>query len=202
MVAGLASGVKSITPVLTVEECRELQSRGYLAGGERHAQLIDGFDLDNSPFSYMKREFKGKQIAMTTTNGTLSITKAKPTAVQVLVASFSNISAIENYLLAQDHDVLVVAAGWKGRPNLEDTLFAGALSSRLKSKGYGTTEDGTTLAISAYHAAKDNMLEYLQQAAHLKRLKHLSSGEDIPFCLEIDKFNVVPKIDGDELKLV
>lgn len=201
MVAGLASGVKSITPVLTVDECRKLQSQGYLAGGERHAQMIEGFDLDNSPFSYMKPAFKGKKIAMTTTNGTLSITKAKPTAVQILVASFSNISAIENYLLNKERDVLIVCAGWKGRPNLEDTLFAGDLASRLKKQAYKSSEDGTLLAMAAHHLAKGDRLAYLQDAAHLQRLKHLSSGEDIPFCLEIDKFDVVPKIIGDELKL-
>lgn len=202
MVAGLASGVASITPVLTVEECEALQKQGYYAGGERHAQMIDGFDLDNSPFSYMKPAFKGQKIAMTTTNGTLSITKAKPTAVQVLVASFSNISAIESYLINQGFDVLIVCAGWKGRPNLEDSLFAGALSTRLKTKGYTSEEDSTILAMNAYENAKEDMLSFLQNASHLRRLKKLSSGEDIPFCLEIDLYDIIPIIQGDELVIL
>lgn len=201
MVAGLASGVESITPVLTVEECQALQAKGYFAGGERHAQMIDGFDLDNSPFSYMKPEFKGKKIAMTTTNGTLSITKAKPTAVQVLVASFSNITAIEAYLERQKNDVLIICAGWKGRPNLEDTLFAGALASRLIVKGYESMEDSTLLAIASYNLAKEDMLGFLENASHLRRLKNLSSGDDIPFCLSLDLYDVVPILHGDELVL-
>lgn len=202
MVAGLASGVGSITPVLTVEECEELQSQGYLAGGERHAQMIEGFDLDNSPFTYMREEYKGKKIAMSTTNGTLSITKAKPTAVQILAASFLNISAIEKYLSSQPYDVLVICAGWKGRPNLEDTLFAGALSTRLKARAYESTEDSTLLAETLYEAAKNDMLSFLENASHLRRLKNLSSGEDIPFCLEIDRFHCVPILDNDELVLL
>ncbi|SOE21663.1 2-phosphosulfolactate phosphatase [Spirosomataceae bacterium TFI 002] len=202
MVSGLASGVASITPVLTVEECQALQAQGYLAGGERHAQMIEGFDLDNSPFSYMKEEYKGKRIAMTTTNGTLSITRAKPTAVQILAASFLNISAIEKYLLSQPFDVLVICAGWKGRPNLEDTLFAGALAQRLKAEGYESTEDSTLLAVTAFQASQDDMLGFLENASHLRRLKNLSSGEDIPFCLEFDRFDIVPIIKGDDLVLL
>ena len=127
MVTGLAYGVGSITPVATVEECFELQQKGYIAAAERNAMKVEGFDLDNSPFSYMDEDLIGANIAMTTTNGTLSITKAKTSAVKVLVGAFLNLGAIVNHLKSQPYDVLVLCAGWKGRVNLEDTLFAGAL---------------------------------------------------------------------------
>ncbi|HSZ24393.1 MAG TPA: 2-phosphosulfolactate phosphatase, partial [Cytophagaceae bacterium] len=35
MTTALANGIKSITPVATVEECRELKEKGYLAAAER-----------------------------------------------------------------------------------------------------------------------------------------------------------------------
>jgi len=94
MVTGLAYGVGSITPVATVEECFELQQKGYIAAAERNAMKVEGFDLDNSPFSYMDEDLIGANIAMTTTNGTLSITKAKTSAVKVLVGAFLNLGAI------------------------------------------------------------------------------------------------------------
>ena len=59
MVTGLAYGVKSITPVATVEECKTLQNQGYLAAAERDAMKVEGFDLDNSPFSYMSERLIG-----------------------------------------------------------------------------------------------------------------------------------------------
>lgn len=199
MVAGLANGVKSIRPVLEVEECRKYQAMGYLAGGERHAQMIEGFDLDNSPFSYMEEKAKNQKIAMTTTNGTLAIDRVKSTADEVLVASFSNLSATANYLAEQENDVLIICAGWKGRPGLEDILFAGALVKKLGDT-YINEEDSTHLATAAYEASESDMLEYLQRASHLKRLKTLG-GDDIPFCLIPDQFDVVIHLVDDELCL-
>jgi 2-phosphosulfolactate phosphatase len=199
MVAGLANGVKSIRPVLEVEECREFQSMGYLAGGERNAQKIEGFELDNSPFSYMSDLAKGRKIAMTTTNGTLAIDRAKITAEEVLVASFSNLTATAKYLVLQEKDVLLICAGWQGRPGLEDILFAGALAQVLYET-HINEEDSTYLAMAAYDSAKEDTLEYLQRASHLKRLKTLG-GEDIPFCLIPDQFDVVVHLVNDELCL-
>ena len=198
MVAGLAHGVDHIIPVMTVEECRELQKQGYWAAGERHALQIEGFELDNSPFSYMKPEAKGQKIAVTTTNGTRSIVLAKPTAAEILVASFSNLSATANYLSKTGKDVLVVCAGWKGRPGIEDVLFAGALCQKLQSD-FSHEEDSTHMALAAYEASKTDMLEYLQRASHLKRLKNLNGGDDIPFCLIEDQFNIVVELRGNAL---
>lgn len=198
MVAGLANGVDHIIPVMTVEECRELQKEGYWAAGERHALQIEGFELDNSPFSYMKQEAKGQKIAVTTTNGTRSIVLAKPTAEEILVASFSNITATANYLLSKTKNVLIVCAGWKGRPGLEDVLFAGALCQKLNDK-FSHEEDSTYLALAAYDESKSDMLAYLQRASHLKRLKNLNGGDDIPFCLMEDQFNIVVELRGNAL---
>lgn len=202
MVAGLANGVKSIRPVMEVEECQTLQIQGYLAGGERHAQKIEGFDLDNSPFSYMSLEVKGKDIAMTTTNGTRSIALAKDKASQILAAAFLNLKSTTSYLLQQNENVLVVCAGWKGRPCLEDTLFAGALAANLQKQGYISVEDTTKMAVTLYKEAKGDLLAFLQDASHLKRLRNLSSGEDIPFCLNLDVFDVVVRLENDHLVLV
>ncbi len=132
MVTGLAYGIESITPVATVEECRNLQERGYIAAAERNAEKVEGFDLDNSPFSYMDERLIGAKIAMTTTNGTLSISKARGAAVKVLIGAFLNLGALAAHLRNEPYDVLVLCSGWKGRPNLEDTLFAGALAEALK----------------------------------------------------------------------
>ncbi|UBM57540.1 2-phosphosulfolactate phosphatase [Marinilongibacter aquaticus] len=202
IVAGIQHGIEAIKPVIEVEVCREYQSKGYLAGGERHALMIEGFDLDNSPFSYMKPEAIGKKVVMTTTNGTLAIDKSKQDADQVLVASFSNLSATANYLKSQGQSVVVVCAGWKGHPGLEDVLFGGALAKSLENT-FELEGDSTHLALSTYTVAENNLLDYLQRASHLKRLKNLSGGKDIPFCLEIDLYDVVVGLNtvGELVKL-
>lgn len=201
MVTGFAYGVRSITPVATVDECRELQKRGYIAAAERNAEKVEGFDLDNSPFSYMDERIIGEKIAMTTTNGTLSITKAKKNAVKVLVGAFLNLQATLAYLKNQPYDVLVLCAGWKGRPNLEDTLYAGAVVNALKDD-YFVAEDGAMLAMRAYEHSKDNMLLYLSNSSHIRRLQKLGINKDIKYCLQKDLYDVVPVLRGNELVLM
>ena len=200
MVTGFAYGVKSIIPVATVEECREYQKRGYTAAAERNAEKVEGFELDNSPFSFMDESLVGESIAMTTTNGTLSISKSKKNAVKVLVGAFLNLQAIVNYLKEQPYDVLVLCAGWKGRPNLEDTLFAGAVVDALKDE-YFVAEDGAILAMRAYQNAQGNLPLYLSNSSHVRRLQRLGINKDIQYCLQKDLYDVVPVLRGNELVL-
>jgi 2-phosphosulfolactate phosphatase len=199
IVSGLATGVKAIKPVIEVDTCFEYQKQGWLAGGERHAQKIEGFDLDNSPFSYMEDSVKGKKIVMTTTNGTLAVNKSL-VADEILVASFGNLSATAHYINTQKKDIVVICAGWKGQPGLEDVLFGGALASKLQGE-FELSGDSTHLAIAVYESAKNDLLSYLQRASHLQRIKSLTGGQDIPFCLEVDRFNVVIKL-NEEKELV
>ncbi len=198
MVTGFAYGVKSIIPVATVDECKNLQNIGYVAAAERDAQKVEGFDLDNSPFSYMDERLIGGKIAMTTTNGTLSISKAKTDAVKVIVGAFLNLAAVVNHLKNQPYDVLVLCAGWKGRPNLEDTLFAGAVVEALKDE-YFVSEDSAILAMRTYQQAKDNMLAYLANSSHIRRLQGLGINKDISYCLQKDLYDVLPVLRGNEL---
>lgn len=198
MVTGLAYGVGSITPVATVEECYALQQKGYIAAAERNAMKVEGFDLDNSPFSYMDDHLIGANIAMTTTNGTLSITKAKSSAVKVLIGAFLNLGAVANYLQAQPYDILVLCAGWKGRVNLEDTLFAGALVEALK-EDYIIAEDSALMAMRAYQQAQNDLIGYVSNSSHVRRLQRLGIQKDIAYCLQKDLYDVVPVLRGSTL---
>lgn len=198
MVTGLAYGVKSITPVASVEECKFLQDKGFIAAAERDARKVEGFDLDNSPFSYMHESLIGAEIAMTTTNGTLSISKAKSSAVKVMIGSFLNLGALANHLKTEPYDVLVLCAGWKGRPNLEDTLFAGALAEALKDQ-FMLLEDGTLMAQRLYLQSRDNLLASVSNSSHVRRLQRLGIQKDISYCLQTDLYDVVPVLRGGTL---
>ncbi|MBL4702933.1 MAG: 2-phosphosulfolactate phosphatase, partial [Flavobacteriales bacterium] len=70
MAVGMANGVKEIIPVATVEEAIEYRQKGYIVAAERKGQVVEGFDLGNSPFSWMDPKLKGQSVVITTTNGT------------------------------------------------------------------------------------------------------------------------------------
>ncbi len=196
MTTALAHGIKSITPVATVEECRALKEAGYLAAAERDGKTVDGFDFGNSPFTYMEKSFAGKKLAVTTTNGTLAITRSI-NAEEVVIGSFLNISSVANYLMAQQHDVMILCAGWKGMVNLEDTIFAGALVELLTT--FDSENDSAIAAVALYRMAKDDMMGFLKNSSHAKRLKGLSIIKDIDFCLQRDVYNIIPVLKNGEL---
>ncbi len=197
MTTALAHGIKSITPVATVDECRALKEQGYLAAAERDGKTVEGFDLGNSPFTYMNESFAGKKLAVTTTNGTLAITRSV-NPEEVVIGSFLNISVVANYLMNQEHDVMILCAGWKGMVNLEDTIFAGALVELL-SKSFDTENDSAIAALALYKMAQGDMLGFLKNSSHAKRLKGLSIIKDIDFCLQRDVYDVLPVLKDGEL---
>ena len=118
-------GVKGIIPVATLEEAKEYQEKGYIVAAERNGAIVEGFDLGNSPYSYMNPELKGKTVALTTTNGTKAIRIAEQKKT-VVIGSLNNLESPCDWLIKQKRDVLVLASGWKDKFNLE-TPFVVAL---------------------------------------------------------------------------
>ncbi len=197
MVSGLANGIESITPVAELDACKELMDQGYIGAAERGGQKVDGFDIGNSPFSYMADEMKGKKIAVTTTNGTLAIQKSL-VADEIIIGAFLNLSAVTNYLRDCNKDIIIHCAGWKGTPNLEDTAFAGAAIDQLECE---LTNDAATMALELYKSYKSNLYENLLVSAHAKRLEKFGIRKDLEFCCTVDKFDALPRLKGKELRL-
>jgi 2-phosphosulfolactate phosphatase len=199
MVTALANGVASITPFANLEECRAMKAKGYQTAGERDGQKVDGFDHGNSPFEYITDGVKGARIAFTTTNGTQAIAKSMG-AREIIIGSFLNLSAVAGHLMKQGNNVLIVCAGWKGKFNLEDTLFAGALVSLLESD-FTPECDAPLAAQRLYLAAKNDLTSALANASHVKRLARLNVFKDIEFCLTSDTYNVVPVLTDGVLRI-
>lgn len=190
MTTAFAHGINSIKPFAKVEDCIAMKAQEYYTAGERDGKKVEGCDLGNSPFEYMEDYLKGKNIAFTTTNGTQAIARSEG-ASQIVIGSFLNLSAVATHLLAGENNVLVVCAGWKGKVNLEDTLFAGALVEILKDH-IEPDCDAPVMAQHLYNQAKNDMMSFLKNASHVKRLAKLNVYKDISFCLTPDQYTVVP----------
>lgn len=197
MVTGLAHGLEKIIPVSTLKECAAFAQQGYLTAAERDGKKAEDFDLGNSPFSYMTDLVKGRTLAMTTTNGTHAI-RLSEAADKVVVGAFLNVSSVAAYLQEKQKDVLVVCAGWKGKFNLEDTLFAGALAHKLAGL-FASENDATLAAWHLYETAKNDLAGFLNKASHVQRLQNLDIYKDITYCLQHDVYEVVPVLEGDYL---
>lgn len=198
MVTALSNGVHTIVPVRDLDHCKAYKEKGWLIAGERNGKQAEGFDLGNSPLAYLNLRFADKNVAMTTTNGTRAISLAKEHAAEVLIGSFLNLRATADYLKTSNKDVLVLCAGWKGKFNLEDSLYAGALSIAL---GWSHDCDATLAMESLYRHNAGNLDGFLQKASHAKRLQNHDLEKDINFCLDIDQYNTVVYLSEDGLKL-
>ncbi|WP_373520221.1 2-phosphosulfolactate phosphatase [Aquiflexum sp.] len=190
MMAALANEVISITPVLNLESCRLLEKDGYVIAGERDGKTAEGFSLGNSPLAYLEKKFSGKKIAMTTTNGTVAIEKTKSFAKNIILGAFVNLSSTAEYLISLEGDVLILCAGWKGKFNLEDSLFAGALVSNLHP--HFETDCDTSIAMRAlYEGNEHRMRIFMGQASHAKRLQNHNIEADIDFCLSQNIYDFI-----------
>jgi len=199
MTTAFAYGIESIMPFAKLEDFLAKRSEGYFIAGERDGKKVEGCDLGNSPFEYMNPELQGKKIAFTTTNGTQAIGKSTG-AKEILIGSFLNLSTVVDYLRSSSNNVLMVCAGWKGRVNLEDTLFAGAVVELLKNSSKPDC-DAPLMAQHLYNLAKNDLVSFLMNSSHVKRLAKLNIHEDIQFCLTPDKYDVLPVLKNNMLML-
>jgi len=197
--AAMHNGVKSIIPVATVEEAREMKNQGFMVASERDGYVLDFADFGNSPFNFTPEIVAGKEIVYSTTNGTRCIHMASHSKV-VVIGSFLNISVLTNWLIKQDSPVLIFCASWKDRFSLEDTVFAGALAEQLLTSGkFETICDAVTASIDLWTLAKNDLSGYVQKAAQKGRLAAKGLADCIDYCLTEDLCPVIPAFLNDRL---
>ncbi|TGE16223.1 2-phosphosulfolactate phosphatase [Hymenobacter elongatus] len=193
IVTALAAGVTHVVPFSELEECRAMAAKGYLTAAERDGQQAEGFDLGNSPFGYLDGGLPvlGRAVAITTTNGTRAL-HLSLAADAVVIGAFLNLEAVADFVRQQGKDVVIVCAGWKGRFNLEDTIFGGALAERLQADFDTTGSDATLAASQLWQQAKPDLAAYLLQSAHVRRLNGLEAHQDMAFCVQLDTYDLLP----------
>lgn len=186
------NGVKRIIPVATLEEAQEYKKKGFMVAAERDGIVRDFADFGNSPYNFTADKIKDKEIVYSTTNGTNTIMMAAQSH-KVLIGSYLNFSAVSEYVVKSERDLVILCAGWKQKFNLEDTLFAGALAkSVLKDKSYESVCDSTLAAIDLWNVANKNLMAYIEKVAQRHRLKLNALDDVIEYCHTFDLTDKIP----------
>lgn len=195
----LFNGAKSIIPVDSVAECIRIGKQiDSITAGERDGKIAEGLEHGNSPFEYPREFIEGRTLVLTTTNGTKLLHMALDrNAKGIITGSFPNLSAVCDYLLAENQNVILGCAAWKNRVNLEDTLFAGAVINRI-GKNFSINCDSSQMAMAIYKEAKPDLYKFMKnkEASHYKRLTGFGLEKDIRYCLTEDGANI-PVVYGD-----
>lgn len=198
-------GVDHLISVSSIEETLKLKDEGYIIAGERNGDKIEGFDMGNSPISFMDRKLEGQKIAITTTNGTATIQAVLDASsgyqgVEIIIGSFVNYSRVFGFLSRTNKNVLLVCSGWKGNPSIEDTVFAGKLAKNLEySNRYKFVSDSVIHAILIHQLAGHNLFDFIMDNSARFREKIGNLGTDIRYCLKKDATKVLPVFSGGKI---
>lgn len=198
----LYHGAKCIIPVDSVTRCIELGNQiECITAGERDGKVAEGLEHGNSPFEYPKEFIEGKTLVLTTTNGTRLLHMAlEKGAGEIITGAFTNLSAICDHLATMKKNVILACASWKDRVNMEDTLFAGAVISKI-GKQFSINCDSSRIAEAMYEQGKKDLFEFIKknEASHYRRLMNFGLEKDIRYCLTPDEANVLPVYEDGKL---
>jgi 2-phosphosulfolactate phosphatase len=225
-VTALHNGAKAVVPVSEIAEALALRQKrpDVLLGGERDGVTIRAaqtggidFDLGNSPREYTPEKVRGKTIVSTTTNGTRAL-RACAGAKTVLAAAFLNLTATAKFLRQlSPARVVLVCAGTRENTALEDVLSAGALCEildvhltpslsplgrgegvRRTGEGFLQLSDSAEIAHRAYAQAKSDLAAAVCRSENARRLLAIPElRDDVPFCLQCDRYSLVVKRAAD-----
>ena len=199
----LHNGAKAIVPVDSVAECIRLGKQiDAVTAGERDGKIAEGLQHGNSPFEYSKEFISGKTLVLTTTNGTKLLHMALDKgANEIITGSFPNLSAVSDYLLSKNKNVVLACAAWKDRVNIEDTLFAGAVIHKIEQQ-FDINCDSSQIAHTIYRQAQADMYSFMEQqnASHFHRLSNYGLQKDIRYCLTPDSAPVLPEYRDGKLQ--
>jgi 2-phosphosulfolactate phosphatase len=203
MVEALANGAKGIYPVATTEEAIRLAQNleGVLLCGERRSLRVDGFNLGNSPSEFTPDAVAGKTLVMATTNGTPAIVAASTMRLAV-AASFLNLSAVVDAVLAEGAPLAIVCAGRERRFGLDDTVCAGAIVQAIRQRVAGVTlNDAGHSALRLNEVYGGDLEALFRMTAAGQQLLEAGLESDLPLCAELDRRDVVPKLRDRQLAL-
>ncbi len=189
----LYNGAEKIIPVAGVEDCIEIgKELNAVTAGERDGKIIEGLQHGNSPAEYFSSFIKGKILVLTTTNGTKLLHMAlNRNAAEVVTGSFPNLSAVCDHLATSNKNVILGCSAWKDRFNLEDTLFAGAVISKIK-KYFTIHCDSSLMAEDMYQLHCKNIYSFIKKTTHWHRLAAYGLEKDLEYCVTPDVANVLP----------
>lgn len=204
-VTALQNDAKEIIPVSEISEALAIKKNwpAILLGGERNGIKIqaDGIDFDfgNSPREYAKEKVAGKTIVSTTTNGTRAF-RAVANAKIVLAGSFLNLDATAKFVEQQNvKNILLICAGTREEPALEDVLAAGAFCELLENNSVmEISSDAAQIAIHAFAKVKLNLKQAVFNSQNARRIAGIAELQgDVEFCLQRDIFPLVAAMEPD-----
>lgn len=195
-------GARRVFAADTIEQAQEAATKtpGRLLCGERSARQIPGFDYGNSPVQFAEADLSGRDLILTTTNGTRAFF-ACPTQSVRLAGCFYNAQAVTNraLTLAQERgsNIALVCAGVGGYFALDDATCAGYLALELQRQFADIrVRESVHAATTLYQSyTPPRLLDYCTSA---RAVINAGLEHDLMLCMTASVSPSVPMVVGRE----
>jgi 2-phosphosulfolactate phosphatase len=185
MAQALSSGYRRVLCCAEIDDAKRLRAElgdAAITGGEREAQLIDGFDAGASPREFL--EPRADTLILSTTNGTRAIVAAAASCGEVVLGSFLNLDAVATLVQARAQDAVVLCAGYKDAFAIDDAYCAGRIVALLDC-------ERTDAAIAAQVVAE--RFPNAKDGIEARTYGPPGLEEDIAWCSRESVLSVVPR---------
>ncbi len=196
------SGAARVYAANTLEQARNGASHfpQRLLCGERDVQPVAGFQYGNSPAQFAQMNLKGRELILTTTNGTRAF-YACPAQSTRLAGSFYNALAVTTHALvlahAQESNIVIVCSAESNYFALDDATCAGYLAHELQRQHPAIElHDDARAAQTLYTTFAPPKLVDFAHAA--RQILDANMGQDLAYCMKIDGSTAVPIVVGQE----
>jgi len=194
----LERGASYVLIADTLEQAQQAAQRvpGRLLCGERNALPLPGFDYGNSPVQFSQLDLTGRELILSTTNGTRAFFACPEQSVR-LAGCFYNAEAVCAQALhdaeKRQGNIAIVCAAEKGYFALDDATCAGYLALELQRQHPALQVHESALAATAlYHTyTPPKLLEYCNSARSVRRA---GLQEDLDFCMRVSQSSFVPQV--------
>ena len=181
--------------------------------GERNVKPIPGFDYGNSPSQFATLDLSGREMILTTTNGTRAFHACPPQSIR-LAGSLYNAAAVTAYALKlaqqQNSNIALLCSGELGYFALDDAVCAGFLVDELKRQSISSSVQAdanaqaptfelheSALAALALKRAYD-LPAVLNDCNSARSVFEAGLEQDPYFCIQTSLSTSVPIVVGQE----
>jgi 2-phosphosulfolactate phosphatase len=200
---GLQYGVKEVVPVRNKEEAllkaKDYDENNLLIVGEYQGRAMEGFLMPNP--TELKEQVRGKTMILSTTNGTIAISKAAG-AKALYVASLLNGEATASAIneCHKDETVLIICSGSGGTFSLEDFYGAGCVLYHVVKKNKWHLTDAALAALLFYEGKQSAAFEVLSSSRVGRALCRGGYEPEVRYAAECGTYPLVAMFDGNTIR--
>ncbi len=173
---------------------------GFLLAGEIGGRMPPDFDLGNSPHQMATSPVIGRDVVLSTTNGTRTLVAAQRAGAGLIaIAGLRNATATARQLLqaGRDTTALIICSGRDQRLALDDFYTAGVLvreAASLASAQQLTLQLTESALLARDYADAHEPYDALRRSNSGQSVLRVGLEEDLAYCAELNATELVPQV--------